>query len=45
MIDIDLIVADSADEDAWLPDLESAGFVLRVREPDWEERRATAIRR
>ena len=38
-IDIDLTVADSADEDAWLPDLESAGFVLRVREPDWEEHR------
>ena len=39
MIDIDLTVADSADEDAWLPDLELAGFVLRVREPDWEEHR------
>ena len=39
MIDIDLTVADSADESAWLPDLESAGFVLRVREPDWEEHR------
>ena len=39
MIDIDLTVADSADEDAWLPDLESAGFVLRVREPNWEEHR------
>lgn len=39
MIDIDLTVADSADEASWLPDLESAGFVLRVREPDWEEHR------
>ena len=39
MIDIDLTVADSADEDAWLSDLESVGFVLRVREPDWEEHR------
>jgi GrpB-like predicted nucleotidyltransferase (UPF0157 family) len=38
-IDVDLPVADSADEDAWLPDLEAAGFVLRVREPDWEEHR------
>ena len=37
MIDIDLAVADSADEDAWLSDLEAAGFSLRVREPDWEE--------
>jgi GrpB-like predicted nucleotidyltransferase (UPF0157 family) len=39
IIDIDLTVADSAAEDAWLPDLEAAGFVLRVREPDWEEHR------
>lgn len=39
VIDIDLTVADSADEGAWLPDLEAAGFVLRVREPDWEEHR------
>ena len=39
VIDIDLTVADSADEDAWLPDLEAVGFVLRVREPDWEEHR------
>ena len=39
MIDVDLTVADSADEDAWLPDLDSAGFALRVREPDWEEHR------
>jgi len=39
MIDVDLTVADSADEDAWLPDLGAAGFVLRVREPDWEEHR------
>jgi GrpB-like predicted nucleotidyltransferase (UPF0157 family) len=39
IIDVDLTVADSSDEDAWLPDLEAAGFVLRVREPDWEEHR------
>ena len=39
VIDINLAVADSADEDAWLPDLEAVGFVLRVREPDWEEHR------
>ena len=39
MIDIDLTVADSADEEAWLPDLEAAGFMLRVREPNWEEHR------
>lgn len=39
MFDVDLTVADSADEDAWLPDLEAAGFGVRVREPDWEEHR------
>lgn len=39
MIDVDLTVADPADEDAWLPDLEAAGFVLRVREPEWEQHR------
>lgn len=39
LIDIDLTVANSADEEAWLPDLESAGFALRVRERDWEEHR------
>jgi GrpB-like predicted nucleotidyltransferase (UPF0157 family) len=39
VIDADLTVADSADEAAYLPDLEAAGFVLRIREPDWEEHR------
>lgn len=39
IIDVDLIVADSGDETAYLPDLETAGFVLRVREPEWEEHR------
>ncbi len=39
VIDVDLTVADSADEAGWLPDLQSAGFVLRVRETDWEEHR------
>lgn len=38
-IDVDLTVADSADEAAYVPSLEAAGFVLRVREPDWEEHR------
>ena len=39
IIDIDLTVADSADEDSYIPALESVGFVLRVREPWWYEHR------
>ena len=38
-IDIVLAVADSADEDAYVPALEAAGYVLRVREPGWHEHR------
>ena len=38
-IDVLLVVADSADEDAYLPALEAAGYVLRIREPDWHEHR------
>jgi GrpB-like predicted nucleotidyltransferase (UPF0157 family) len=33
IIDIDLSVADVEDEDAFVPDLVAAGYVLRVREP------------
>ncbi len=39
IIDVNLVVADSGDEPAYLPDLEAAGFTLRVREPEWEEHR------
>jgi GrpB-like predicted nucleotidyltransferase (UPF0157 family) len=39
VIDIDLTVADTEDEAAYLPDLQAAGFVLRIREPDWEGHR------
>lgn len=39
LIDVDLGVADSADEAAYVPQMEAVGFVLRVREPDWEEHR------
>lgn len=39
VVDADLVVADSADEKAWLPALEAAGFELSVREPEWEEHR------
>ena len=38
-IDILLVVADSADEPAYVPALEAAGYVLRIREPDWYEHR------
>ena len=39
VIDIDLVVADSSDEEAYVPLLEAAGYVLRIREPDWFEHR------
>lgn len=39
VIDILVVVQDSADESAYLPQLEAAGYVLRVREPDWNEHR------
>jgi GrpB-like predicted nucleotidyltransferase (UPF0157 family) len=38
-IDVDLVVADSSRESDYLPELEAAGFVLRAREPDWQEHR------
>jgi len=38
-IDIDLIVANPADEDAYVPALASAGYTLRTREPHWYEHR------
>ncbi len=38
-IDVLLVVADSGDEPAYLPQLESAGYVLRIREPEWYEHR------
>jgi GrpB-like predicted nucleotidyltransferase (UPF0157 family) len=39
IIDVLLLVADPADESAYVPDLEAAGFVLFIREPDWQEHR------
>ena len=39
LIDIVLVVADTTDEDAYVPPLEAAGYVLRIREPDWFEHR------
>ena len=38
-IDILLAVADSADEPAYVPALERAGYAVRIREPDWHEHR------
>lgn len=38
-IDIVLEVPDSADEPAYVPDMEAAGYLLRVREPDWFQHR------
>jgi GrpB-like predicted nucleotidyltransferase (UPF0157 family) len=39
IVDIVLEVPDSADESAYVPDLEAAGYVLRIREPEWFEHR------
>ena len=39
IIDILLIVMDSADEAAYLPDLEAAGYQLQFRETEWYEHR------
>jgi len=38
-IDILLVVASSPDEAAYVPALEAAGYVLRIREPSWHEHR------
>lgn len=39
IIDIVLAVPDSADEAAYVPPMEAAGYVLRIREPEWFEHR------
>ena len=39
IIDIVLVVQDSADEPAYVPALEAAGYRLRIREPEWFEHR------
>lgn len=39
VIDIVLVVADSADEHAYVPDLEAAGYRLKHRERSWYEHR------
>lgn len=45
VIDMMLMVADTADEAAYLPALEQAGFRLNIREPDWHEHRVLVKRR
>jgi GrpB-like predicted nucleotidyltransferase (UPF0157 family) len=43
IVDILLVVEDSADEASYVPALEEAGYVLRVREPDFDEHRMFRI--
>ena len=39
ILDIILAVADSADEDTYVPALTAQGYRLHVREPEWEQHR------
>ncbi len=39
ILDILLVVANSADEASYVPALEQTGYVLRIREPEWFEHR------
>jgi GrpB-like predicted nucleotidyltransferase (UPF0157 family) len=39
IIDMLLVVADSSAEHGYVPPMEAAGYVLRIREPDWYEHR------
>ena len=39
IVDVLVVVRDSADEDSYLPAMERAGYGLRVREPAFEEHR------
>ena len=39
IIDMLVVVENSGDEDAYLPVMESCGYVLRMREPEFEEHR------
>ncbi|KAI1128767.1 GrpB domain protein [Nemania abortiva] len=39
VIDIDLVVADPADEASYVPDLQAAGFQFILREPVWYQHR------
>lgn len=39
IVDLVLEVPDAAEEAAYLPAMEAAGYVLRLREPDWHQHR------
>ena len=39
ILDILLLVEDSTEEASYVPALEEAGYVLRIREPDWYQHR------
>ncbi len=39
ILDILLLVEDSTQEASYVPSLEGAGYVLRIREPDWYQHR------
>ncbi len=39
LIDLLLVVENTADETAYVPALEAAGYALHIREPDWYEHR------
>lgn len=39
VIDVVLVLADPGDEATYVPNLQSAGYVLHLREPEWHEHR------
>lgn len=39
ILDINLLVVDSADEPSYVPALEALGYALHIREPGWHEHR------
>jgi GrpB-like predicted nucleotidyltransferase (UPF0157 family) len=39
IIDMLLVVTDSSDEQDYVPPMEGAGYVLRIREPEWYQHR------
>jgi GrpB-like predicted nucleotidyltransferase (UPF0157 family) len=39
IVDMLLVVADSGDEPAYVPSMETGGYAVRIREPDWHQHR------